>query len=325
MEHIYASLTRFQVSRLSSSLGDATRSAMNFVSFIRDNLFLLLCAAFITRAIYRRYFHPLAEYPGPFICSVSRIWKVWSVYKGHAELDSIALHKQYGHVVRVGPNELSFSSPFAAHDILAPGNGFTKTEFYRVFPPKHAPDIFTETREWKHSAMKRVAVVPYSLASVQKMAPWIEEVQKVMVSKIAKYAEENKICDLGDLLHYFAFDVIGEFAFSQRYGFLAEEKDVGGTIKLIDDVQWYDGIIGQVPEFRHVLRESPIFQYLITLLSPPQITQMALGEIAKRKQSGGPFLQPDRRDLLGQLLEGSAKDPTKFSEMDVFSVAHGAM
>jgi hypothetical protein len=293
--------------------------------FVKGNILSVLVLFFVTRAIFRRYFHPLANYPGPFICSVTRLWKVWSVYKGHTELDFIDLHRRYGSIVRVAPNELSFSSPNAAHDILAPGNGFTKTEFYRVFPPKHAPDIFTETREWKHSAMKRVAVVPYSLASVQRMSPWIEDVQQELINKAGGYADSARVCDLGELLHYFAFDVIGEFAFSQRYGFVAQEKDVGGTIKLIDDVQWYDGIVGQIPEFRHILRESPAFQYLITLLNPPRITQMALGEIAKRKSTGRFFLEPDRRDLLGQLMEGSAKDPSKFSDTDVFSVAHGAM
>ncbi|KAJ9602591.1 hypothetical protein H2200_012784 [Cladophialophora chaetospira] len=293
--------------------------------FVKSNFLPLLVLFFTTRAIYRRYFHPLAKYPGPFICSVTRLWKVWSVYQGHTELDFIDLHRRYGKIVRVAPNELSFSSPTAAHDILAPGNGFTKTEFYRVFPPKHAPDIFTEIREWKHSAMKRVAVVPYSLASVQKMSPWIEEVQRELIGKIGEYADGEKVCNLGDLLHFFAFDVIGEFAFSQRYGFVAQEKDVGGTIKFIDDVQWYDGIIGQIPEFRHVLRESPIVQYLISILSPPQITQMALAEIAKRKKTGGFFLEPERKDLLGQLMQGQAKDSSKFSEMDVFSVAHGAI
>lgn len=55
--------------------------------------------------------------------------------------------------------------------------------------------------------MKRVAVVPYSLASVQKMGPWIEDVQREMMDKVGQYADRNKICNLGDLLHWFAFDV----------------------------------------------------------------------------------------------------------------------
>jgi hypothetical protein len=130
-----------------------------------------------------------------------------------------------GPVVRVAPNELSFASPNAARDIFAVGKGFTKTEFYKVasrslvatilfadlpqvFPPAHNPDIFTETREWKHAQMKRAAVTPYSLASMQKRAHLIEDVQKQLVETIDRYlSPAGKVCDLGNLLHYFAFDV----------------------------------------------------------------------------------------------------------------------
>jgi hypothetical protein len=111
----------------------------------------------------------------------------------------------------------------------------------------------------------------------------------------------------------------------QCYGFLAQEKDIGGTIQFIDDVQRYDGIVGQVPELRHLLHDNLICQSVMTFLSPPQIKQMALGEVQKRKAGGGPYLDPGRKDMLGQLLEANAKDPARLSELDMFSVAHGAM
>ena len=80
--------------------------------------------------------------------------------------------------------------------------------YCKVFPPPHNPDIFTETREWKHAQMKRAAVTPYSLASMQKRAHLIEDVQRQLLETIDRYlAPAGKICDLGQLLHYFAFDV----------------------------------------------------------------------------------------------------------------------
>lgn len=57
--------------------------------------------------------------------------------------------------------------------------------------------------------MKRAAVTPYSLASMQKRAHLIEDVQKQLVETIDRYLSPagGKVCDLGNLLHYFAFDV----------------------------------------------------------------------------------------------------------------------
>lgn len=120
-------------------------------------------------------------------------------------------------------------------------------------------------------------------------------------------------------------EVLGEFAFSQRYGFVQQEADVGETIKFIDTMQWYNGLVGQVPELRHLLLNSPLWQFLLTSFGLPKITEMAMHELQKRKQTGNSFLEPDRKDLLGQLIVGRDKDPTKFSEMDIFAVAHGAM
>lgn len=70
--------------------------------------------------------------------------------------------------------------------------------------------MFTEIRDEEHARMKRFAVTPYSLASMQKMADRIDETEQELVEKLAGFASDNgkgKPCDLGDWLHHFAFDV----------------------------------------------------------------------------------------------------------------------
>ncbi len=135
---------------------------------------------------------------------------------------------------------------------------------------------------------------------------------------------EVRYCNLGDYLHYFGFDVLGEVAFSRKFGFLEAGYDVEGAIQAIDDVQWYDGIVGQIPEWDYVFRRNPIWQCIPGLsIGDWLITRMALQEISQRKKLGTKEL--DRKDLLSQLLAASEKAPDIFGEGDVFSVAHGAM
>ncbi|EXJ95555.1 hypothetical protein A1O1_00677 [Capronia coronata CBS 617.96] len=297
------------------------------LAFVKAHFLLVAFSAVIVRALYRRYVSPIRDIPGPWLASCSRLWKVWSTYNGHTELDHIALHKKYGPIVRTAPSEVSFGSPNAAKDIFAVGKGFHKTKFYSVFPPKHAPDIFTEVRESKHAQMKRYAVTPYSLAQMQKRSEPIEGMIKLLMEHLEKYAatDSKRLCNLGNLLHYFAFDVLGEVAFSRRFGFLEAEEDVEGSIKNIDDVQWYDGIVGHIPEFDVFLRNNPLRPYLpFWKPQPTTMTKIAIQELEKRKQPDGTY-DSSGIDLLAELLRAHEANPEKFGVNDVFSIAHGAV
>jgi hypothetical protein len=112
-----------------------------------------------------------------------------------------------GPVVRIAPNEVSFSSPEAALELFKTGKGFHKTDFYGVFPPPENPDIFTETRESVHGMKKRYAATPYSLASMQQSTDRIEGTEQLLISKLDEFDGGQRICDLGEWLHFFAFDV----------------------------------------------------------------------------------------------------------------------
>ncbi|OQV03675.1 hypothetical protein CLAIMM_08691 [Cladophialophora immunda] len=160
------------------------------------------------------------------------------------------------------------------------------------------------------------------------MSSSIEAVEKELMDKFDELAGTGQgRCDLGDYLHYFAFDVLGEVAFSHRYGFVSTGTDVDGCIKFIDDVQFYDGLVGQVPWLHYLLRLNPVASYIPGLgLRPVLLTRMALEELQNRKKlddNGKSATGKD--DLLALFLQGHLRSPDKFTEADVFSVAHGAI
>ena len=288
----------------------------------------LLLPLFLTlHCLRRRYGTTLRKFPGPLLASFTRLYQFISVASGHTQDEMIALHARYGPIVRIAPNELSFSSPEAGRQLLSAGKGFHKTPFYGVFPPPENPDIFTETKEHVHSQKKRVANVPYSMAAMNELTPFIDDMIEILVRKLNQSTGE---VDLRDWLHFFAFDVLGEVAFSRRFGFLDEGVDVENAIRTIDNSQWYNGIVGQIPELDYLLRRNPLWKIIPALnTTNALITRMALAEISRRKPFGE-FVEKaersvDRKDLLQSLIDGHLKSPDKFGEGDVFAVAHGAM
>lgn len=247
-------------------------------TFLTAHYLLLTLSFLFLRALVKRYASPLRKYPGPVLASISRLWKVKSVASGRTHLEHIDLHRKYGPVVRIAPNEVSVSSPEAARTLLSAGKRFFKTDFYGVFPPPENPDIFTETREDVHAMKKRVANVPYSMAAMQQLSPFIDDTIELLATKINNHIESSPDgeFDLGDYLHYFAFDVLGEVAFSRSFGFLKEGRDVDNAIKTIDNSQTYNGIVGQVPELDFLLRRNPLWQFVPWLSTKNAlITRMA--------------------------------------------------
>ncbi|KAM7195486.1 Pisatin demethylase [Rhypophila sp. PSN 637] len=302
------------------------------VTYIAAHWVAFLAGSLALRILYKRYASPLRKYPGPFLASFSRLWIFISTTRGQTHLDHIELHKKYGRVVRITPNEVSLASPEAARTLLSAGKRFFKTPFYGVFPPPENPDIFTETREDVHAIKKRVANVPYSMAAMQQLTPFIDETIEHLARKINGHIDSNGgIFNLGDFLHYFAFDVLGEVAFSRSFGFLAEGRDVDNAIKTIDNSQTYNGIVGQIPELDKLLRRNPLWQFIPWLSTKNAlITKMALEEMAKRqpfdKDNAGLLRTGDgRQDLMASLIQGHMKDPQRFGQGDVFAVAHGAI
>lgn len=193
-----------------------------------------------------------------------------------------------------------------------------------MFPPPENPDIFTEVREHEHARKKRVAAVPYSMATMQTLTPCIENTIDLLMQKLRGFAEGKQEVALDIWLHYFAFDVLGEVAFSRRFGFLDTGKDVEGCISAINVNQQYNAAVGQIPQLNALLRHNPVWKLCQVLVksTQPLITRLALDELRKRKTGE---VKTERKDLLGQLLRAHEATPEKFSEGDVFAVAHGAM
>lgn len=56
----------------------------------------LLVVALCTLCVWRRYFSPISDIPGPFAASFTRLWHVRHILKGDQNLELIRLHDKHG-------------------------------------------------------------------------------------------------------------------------------------------------------------------------------------------------------------------------------------
>jgi hypothetical protein len=76
--------------------------------------------------VKNRFHNGLHKYPGPFLASITDWWRFYDVYKQRPEVTHQKLHAQYGDVVRLGPNTLSFADPKALKAIYGLNKGYVK-------------------------------------------------------------------------------------------------------------------------------------------------------------------------------------------------------
>ena len=119
----------------------------NLQSLLYPSLEWVWCSVFFSilvcgYVVYYRYLHPLSQYPGPFLASLTKLWKVYHFTTLHLSEKLVQVHEQYGEVVRVGPNELSFRTPQALAPIYkSGGRNMPKTKFYNGFTT-FLPNLF---------------------------------------------------------------------------------------------------------------------------------------------------------------------------------------
>lgn len=79
----------------------------------------------------RRLFHPLRSVPGPWINSVSELPATLALVTGNQHIYYRWLHEEYGSVVRVSPDELSFISVDAREEIYGLRVGRDRVKRYQ--------------------------------------------------------------------------------------------------------------------------------------------------------------------------------------------------
>ena len=66
-----------------------------------------------------RYDRGMNKFDGPFLASFTNVWKLWNASRlsGSRNENYVDVHRRYGDVVRIGPNNVIFADPEAIPEI----------------------------------------------------------------------------------------------------------------------------------------------------------------------------------------------------------------
>lgn len=180
---------------------------------------ILAALYLVASALYNLFFHPLRHFPGPALAKVSVLWKLIGNLQGRKAHRIHEAHLQYGLVVRVAPNELSFSNPAAVKDIYASSAFAKEQRFYfakRIFHENH---LLSFRDNKAHRQRQKLLQRGFSQASLL-------EFESAMASKIQvlldQFARAQQPIDVLPWAHALGFDTIYHLMFDEDPGSLKE-------------------------------------------------------------------------------------------------------
>lgn len=161
--------------------------------------------------------------------------------------------------MRYGPNRYSIQDSGAIKTIYGNGHEFPKTNRYEAFgSPRYHEWTFLADRDLKrHSTNRRYINTMYSMSTVVKYEPYVDECSDVFFQKLAEhsvnsanYTDEVNMCRW---FQCFAFDVISKMTYGKRIGFMDQGDDVGGVIAKLEDMVYHGTVVGIYPSLHHIL------------------------------------------------------------------------
>ncbi|KAF4415182.1 sterigmatocystin biosynthesis monooxygenase STCB [Fusarium acutatum] len=179
-----------------------------------------LVVGFAVYSVYQLFLHPLRQLPGPLWARMSSTYLRWTeIHKDRAPKRLLKLHRQYGPVVRVGPNEVSISDPTAYRDIYTNRANLKEARFYTPFKFLGLGNVFASVDPSDHAARRKIMSIPFShqqvISNEQLIAERVETfIQRILERARASHTGTVEVYELCGLL---SLEVICRLSFNYDF------------------------------------------------------------------------------------------------------------
>ncbi len=271
-------------------------------------LYLSLAALFLWNL---RSYLRLRRIPGPFLASVTNLSRLSWVYSNNAGDKHTLLHREYGPIVRFGPNMVSVSAPSEISTIYDIHGRFLKSDFYWVLSfylkGKAIPGLFATQDRRIHNLLRKPIAGIYSMTSMVSYEPMVDTTIDCFFYQLdQRFVHTGEVCPLDLWLQMFAFDVIGSITFSKRLGFLEQGRDIDNIIENSWQYFRLAAVRTQMPWLDFVWTKNPLVQRLRKTRINPIV---AFAAARRKERTSEKDTNTKNKDFLTRFLEVESRDP----------------
>jgi hypothetical protein len=204
-------------------------------------------------ASYAASWYRLRKFPGARLASFSYLWMLRIARSGKQAASYEHINNKYGHVARIGPNDLLTDDP----DLIRRMNGgrstYRRSNWYtalRLDP--HEEGLFSLIDNAEHDQLRAKLSFGYGGKENPHLERDIDEQLAAFVVHIRqKYISDRgsgtKPFDFALATQYFTMDAITKVAYGKEFGFLATDSDVFHAIKTTEESLPYLVLNAEMP------------------------------------------------------------------------------
>ncbi|KAK2764961.1 hypothetical protein FQN54_008660 [Arachnomyces sp. PD_36] len=270
---------------------------------------LLLLIRTAVKVVERVFFSPLSNLPGPLIAKLTGQWILFVDLAGHRAKTIHKLHEEYGSVVQLGPNELSFSSSESIEPIYGIGTQFRKAPAYKAMA---RPGIFNMRDPAAHRERRRLMNHAFSQQHLHGMEPAFHTSMKKLIARIEQ--QDGKALDVRHWFRMYTLDNAGEAFLGTSFGGL-DYDEAPQYVKDFDMVFLAWAVEGTFPLISRLLKMIPHPKVQFFFGTDNRIYQYGFDRFSEYIQRHGRVSQ--RKDLLTKMIGSKENDPDAIADQDI--------
>ncbi|KAI2466608.1 cytochrome P450 [Annulohypoxylon bovei var. microspora] len=206
---------------------------------------LVLLVYFVFGVIRNVFFHPLSKIPGPPAWSASRLPFIWSLLRGTLIHDIEKLHRKYGPVLRIAPDEVTFAGEEAYQDIFQlrqDTKQFLKDPVWWETQPGLPNTILSAIHPEPHAHIRRTFAPAFTPRALRDQEPILQRYINLLVERlhdqiVADPKGRSADVNIVPWLNFTTFDIIGDLGFGESFDCLQNSRYHPWTALLFDSVK----------------------------------------------------------------------------------------
>lgn len=199
---------------------------------------------------------------------MTRLPYIVSLLKGNLIKDIQKIHEEYGDAVRVAPNEVSFATPDAWHDVYATRSGqqpFAKNPVMYKGPPGQVYPMSGTPNYADHARQRGVLKGVFTEKALQDQESIIQSYVDLLISTLRDKASFGSPVDMVEWFNYTTFDIIGDLGFGEPFDCLRHSAYHPWVSMALDFFKYY--------ALASAVRYYPLLEIVSMKMLPKKVKQ----------------------------------------------------